>query len=106
VSIIRSQSSALSSPALVKLPDSVHYFALGDSTLITVIEIPTNNRSEANSPATSTFGRVIVRNMTGRYAWDARLFYEALHTSPAVDDTLPTKYDFILKTPFLIWEPL
>ncbi|KAJ3222533.1 Ral GTPase-activating protein subunit alpha-2 [Clydaea vesicula] len=47
------------------------YFTYNDSTLITVIEIPGEIPQETKS-------RFILRDVTGKYAWDSRLFYESI----------------------------
>lgn len=51
--------------------DRTLFFTFNDVALITVLEIP------GNSPST-TKTRVIVRNMTGKYAYDSYVFYESL----------------------------
>ncbi|CAG8501724.1 8669_t:CDS:10 [Funneliformis caledonium] len=42
------------------------YFSFNDKTIITIIEIPDND---------SSISRLIIRDITGRYAWDTKLFY-------------------------------
>ncbi|CAI2173211.1 18255_t:CDS:10, partial [Funneliformis geosporum] len=42
------------------------YFSFSDRTIITIIEIPDND---------SSISRFIIRDITGRYAWDTKLFY-------------------------------
>ncbi|RIB08070.1 hypothetical protein C2G38_2045480 [Gigaspora rosea] len=48
--------------------DNYHYFSFNDTTIITLIEIPGDN---------SSVSRMIIRDFSGRYAWDSSLFYKA-----------------------------
>ncbi|KAG9294631.1 hypothetical protein G9A89_008110 [Geosiphon pyriformis] len=44
------------------------YFSFNDTTIITLVEMPGEETSVS---------RMIVRDVTGRYAWDSKLFYKA-----------------------------
>ncbi|CAG8449369.1 5481_t:CDS:10 [Cetraspora pellucida] len=48
--------------------DNYHYFSFNDTTIITLIEIPGDN---------APVSRMIIRDFSGRYAWDSSLFYKA-----------------------------
>ncbi|CAG8526097.1 24048_t:CDS:10 [Dentiscutata erythropus] len=59
--------------------DNYHYFSFNDTTIITLVEIPGDN---------SSVSRMIIRDFSGRYAWDSSLFYKA-----SLDDKYPEKVD-------------
>ncbi|CAG8737298.1 27528_t:CDS:2, partial [Racocetra persica] len=48
--------------------DNYHYFSFNDTTIITLVEIPGDN---------APVSRMIIRDFSGRYAWDSSLFYKA-----------------------------
>ncbi|KAJ3038843.1 Ral GTPase-activating protein subunit alpha-2 [Rhizophlyctis rosea] len=68
-------SSQILDPALSEdptaEPDRYLYFTFNGTTLITLVEIPGSSPLEARA-------RLIVRDMTGRYAWDSYTFYQSL----------------------------
>ncbi|CAG8473524.1 8582_t:CDS:10 [Paraglomus occultum] len=68
-----------SDPAEDELSEHYQYFSINDTTIITLIEVPGEK---------STQSRMIIRDITGRYAWDSRLFFKAIHE----DESSKTKY--------------
>ncbi|KAG0169558.1 Ral GTPase-activating protein subunit alpha-2 [Apophysomyces sp. BC1015] len=76
------------------------YFSFNDTTIIAFIELPPIDTKGAQS-------RIIIRDLTGRYAWDAQLAHRYLPTSPdpksvetrheEVEDLLDTEQGFALR---------
>ncbi|KAJ3023285.1 Ral GTPase-activating protein subunit alpha-2 [Thoreauomyces humboldtii] len=67
-------SSQILDPALQDEPkegEKYLYLAINGTTIMTIVDMP--GRTPLDSRA-----RLIVRDMTGRYTWDSRLFYESL----------------------------
>ncbi|GES98608.1 ral GTPase-activating protein subunit alpha-2-like [Rhizophagus clarus] len=51
--------------------NNYHYFSFNDTTIITLVEIPGKDSSAS---------RMIIRDFTGKYSWDSKLFYENKHS--------------------------
>ncbi|KAJ3147009.1 Ral GTPase-activating protein subunit alpha-1 [Geranomyces michiganensis] len=67
-------STQLLDPALQEDPkegERYLYMSLNDTTLLTLVDMPGVTPLDSRA-------RLIVRDMTGRYAWDAHLFFENL----------------------------
>lgn len=75
------------------------YFAFNDTTIIAFVELP---ETETHGPQ----ARVIVRDLTGRYVWDAQLEPKEHLTSPVdeaqrpgpAEDLLDKEQGFVLRS--------
>ncbi|PKC73960.1 hypothetical protein RhiirA1_437238 [Rhizophagus irregularis] len=52
--------------------NNYHYFSFNDTTIITLVEMPGKD---------SSVSRMIIRDFTGKYSWDSKLFYENMHST-------------------------
>eukprot|EP00123_Amoebidium_parasiticum_P015941 comp23211_c1_seq6/m.37771 comp23211_c1_seq6/g.37771 ORF comp23211_c1_seq6/g.37771 comp23211_c1_seq6/m.37771 type:complete len:973 (-) comp23211_c1_seq6:412-3330(-) len=64
--------------AILNVP-GVQFFVYNDSTLISLVEFPPNHPSGIQA-------RVLLRDMTGKHAWDSKILYQDDYSRPLVTD--------------------
>ncbi|NXV05177.1 RGPA2 protein, partial [Cettia cetti] len=57
---------------------NLQLFVFNDSTLISYLQIPAEEKADAKQAAAPSDVRVIVRDISGKYSWDGRILYGPL----------------------------
>ncbi|NXE54126.1 RGPA2 protein, partial [Casuarius casuarius] len=70
------ESSELS-PEVFRSPN-LQLFVFNDSTLLSYLQIPAENKADTEPAVAPSDVRVIVRDISGKYSWDGRILYGPL----------------------------
>jgi hypothetical protein len=61
--------------------DAYHHFAMKDKSVVTIVDIPATNSC-----------RLIIRNVTGKYAWDMKPFFQDIREMEGVSSVGSANY--------------